>query len=69
VCPRPKTRICLPTSLFNFALEYSIREAQQNQVGLKLGGTHHVRVYADDEILLGDNINTMKKKREALIKS
>jgi hypothetical protein len=26
--------------LSNFALEYSIRKAQENQVGLKLNGTH-----------------------------
>jgi hypothetical protein len=28
--------------LFNFALEYVIRKAQENQVGLKLHGTHHL---------------------------
>jgi hypothetical protein len=34
--------------LFNFILEYDTRKVQENQEGLKVNGTHHVLVYADD---------------------
>jgi hypothetical protein len=47
--------------LFNFALEYAIRKVQGKQVGLKFNGTHQLRAYADDEILLGDNIPKEKQ--------
>jgi hypothetical protein len=41
---------------FNFASEYSIRKVQENQVGLKLNGTHRLLVYSVDVNLLGGNI-------------
>jgi hypothetical protein len=34
--------------LLNFALECAITKVQENQVRLKLNGTHQVLVYADD---------------------
>jgi hypothetical protein len=47
--------------LFNFALEYAIRKVQENQVGLKLNGTHQLFIYADDMNLLEDNIKKSPK--------
>jgi hypothetical protein len=53
--------------LFNFALEYAIRNDQEYQVTLELNGTHQLLVYADDIYQLGDYVDTMKKNRETLI--
>jgi hypothetical protein len=36
-------------------------------MGLKLNGTHQLLSYADDVILLGDNIDAIKKNTETLI--
>jgi hypothetical protein len=52
--------------LFNFALGYTIGKFQENQVGLKLKGTHSLLVYAYDMNLLEDNIDTTKKNTETL---
>jgi ribosomal protein S2 len=44
-----------------------LRNAQKNQLGLKLSGTHQLLARADDVNLLGDNIDTIKKNTETLI--
>jgi sorting nexin-29 len=48
-------------------MERHIRQVRENQVGLKLKGTHQLLVYADDVNLLGDNIDAVKKNMETLI--
>jgi hypothetical protein len=53
--------------LFNFALVCAIRKVEENQVGLKLNGTHQLLAFADDVNLLGDNIDTINKNTETLI--
>jgi hypothetical protein len=47
--------------LFNFALEYAFMKVQENQVGLKLNGTHQLLTYADHVNLQEDNVDTINK--------
>jgi hypothetical protein len=47
--------------LFNSALQYTIMKVLENQVGLKLNGTHQLLVNANEVNLLGDNMDTIKK--------
>jgi hypothetical protein len=53
--------------VFNFSLQYAIRKVQDNQVGLKMNGTHQLLVHADHVNLLGDNIDTINKNTQTLI--
>jgi hypothetical protein len=52
--------------LFSFALEYTIRKVQENNVELKLNWTHHLLVSANDVDLLRNNIGSIKKTPETL---
>jgi hypothetical protein len=53
--------------LFNFALEYVIRNVQTNQESLKLNGADQLLVYADAVYILGGSIHSIKKNAQDLL--
>jgi hypothetical protein len=48
-------------SYFKFPLQYTIGKIQEEEEKLKLNGTHHFVVYADDVNVQGENINVINK--------
>jgi hypothetical protein len=53
-------------SFSSFILEYANKKVEEKHVGLKLNETRHLLVYAYDVNILGDNIDTIKKKTQKL---
>jgi hypothetical protein len=51
----------LSTWVYNVAPEYAIGRFQVNQDGLKLNGTHQLLAYADDVIIWGGSVYTIKE--------
>jgi hypothetical protein len=50
--------------LFNFALEYHIRKAQESEAVLQCFATRQLMFYVYGENLLGDDVNTIKIKQK-----
>ena len=59
----------LSPQLFNFSLEYAIRKVQETNLGLDMNGTHQVLTYADDVNLIGDDIRTIERTADVLLKA
>ena len=57
----------LSTQLFNFALEYAIRNVQETNEGLDKNGTHQLLAYVDDVNLIGDDIRTIERNAVVLL--
>jgi hypothetical protein len=57
-----KQGYALSPLLFNFALEFTIRKVQANQVGVKLNGTYQLLAKVDDVNLLRNDKDSIWKR-------
>jgi hypothetical protein len=51
----------------NFASEYAIKRVQVKQDRLKLNGTYHLLVYADDVNVFCGSVHTLENNKDALV--
>jgi len=56
----------LSLSLFNFALEYVIKNVEASQKGFKLNGRHQLLFYVDDVNLFSEKLHTMRRSTECI---
>jgi hypothetical protein len=59
-----KEGYALSSLLFNFAVEYPVKDVGENQKGLEL---NQLLVFAGDVNILGGDINKMRRAKEALL--
>jgi hypothetical protein len=51
--------------LFNLDLDYAIKKVEVNQVGMKLNGIYLYLVHVDNVNILGESVQTIKKKKRS----
>jgi hypothetical protein len=60
------TRLCFIESIFNFALEYAIMKAKENEDGVELNGIHQHFVYID-HYLSDSGVNIIRRNTDHVL--
>jgi hypothetical protein len=66
-----ETRTCFIAIAFQVCFRICQKESLRNKKGLELSGTHQFLVYTDNfnDVILAEDINTIKKNRETLLEA